>query len=136
VNENRILLILIVIIGFVVFMLFSIPVLAEDKMSKDQILKLIDSGQMNFERQKMVNIPKEVEDNIIKDQKIKFPNFSEKYFYFLYRQTNQYMYTIVYDWSSDRCVLGVDTLKNGVVDPQTADINGQEIPRSYCEKLF
>lgn len=89
-------------------------------------------------------------DQRAKLEKMIYPDFDRSmYNYFFYKE-GKWIYTIMWDWKSKRCVFGIDKMiedsKNGPVwdrkdfikrhPNDSPDSVGETIKKSFCEKLY
>lgn len=92
---------------------------------------------------------RKIEQAIIKDNAMKYSYFQAEMFNVRYMQDGPWRYSITFDFATTRqCTLRVEKVdftcgnpccSTTVTDPRlctNADINGEKIPDSYCEKIY
>ena len=136
----------------IILILVSVQGYADElALSKDEILSRLDQNLLSLNKAfvlpqsdvsrkdgKKIAIPK---DLLIAQLLKKNPTLKEEYLYYSYFRTNQWQYTIFYEWYNRKCVLRTEKFKKSPDGSITIEVtklmmDGESIPIKYCEKVY
>ena len=118
---------------------------AEKKLSKEEFLQMMENGKISFDKifllplqgkdkdGKTFNIQKEIVMGVIRQ---KNPNMPDEFFWILSRKTNEYQYTVFYDYQNRKCTYRAEKIVSSNSTSTTyaeVDPQGQTIDVKYCE---
>jgi hypothetical protein len=122
-----------------IFLLSTLSAQAKDnKLQQDEFLRGVESGRIVLDKAKLFNVPGPVIEKMGELQKKKYPLFQNNMLYVNFVQTTDWVYTIFYDWTGDKCVYRSEQIdhKLGKPNEKTLDALGTEIAMRYCIKLY
>lgn len=124
----------------------------EAKLSKDEFLKLLSLNKLALEKTPYVfpifdengkprlytNLPPEMQKHLTDKAKERSREFTESMWFIHYVKTNQYVYSVVYEWERGKCIFRTEEIDPSIkaVPADKVDMSGQEIPITYCERLY
>lgn len=108
------------------------------KLTQEEFLKRTLSGDFRFEKNPLFALPQEVQNSLMEKYKSLYPSFQTAYWYVPTVRSNQYFYTLFYDWVNRKCLYRLEEidLKTKKSKMETVDPVGKEVDTKYCEKAY
>lgn len=124
-----------------VALLFPVSGFCEKKITGSEFKTLYDSGKVSLRRAPVVPGDDRMIDSLAKQTKKTYPKFREGFLYIAHFKTNDYQYSIAYEWWSGKCVFRAEKYAK---DKKTGkpygfeeiDIKGEIIEDRYCEQIY
>lgn len=118
------------------FMIASTAFASEHRLTKEEFLSGVDKGTIGLERAPVLSLPAQVQAKVLDAQRKAFPAFKSEMFYVSYIKDNKFIYSLFFEWPTNRCLLRIEEIdeKLGKPNEKTLDPNGQSVEKKYCEK--
>ena len=116
---------------------------SESKLSASEFTTLYDAGKLTLHRAPILPAPDNIIIKAASMQKTKNKQFKDSFLYPNYLKTDNYLYSVFYEWWSGRCVFRAEMYKPKNPSSPTAerqierpDPTGEAIDIKYCEQMF
>jgi len=108
------------------------------KLSKDEFLKRTLSGDFNFQKNPLFPLPLEVHNALMEKYKGLYPSFKSAYWFVPTVRSNEFVYTLFYDWVNRKCLYRVEEIDINTKQSkkESIDVNGTSVDIKYCEKAY
>lgn len=108
------------------------------KLTQEEFLKRTMSDDFRFEKNPLFALPQEAQNGLMEKYKTLYPSFKTAYWFVPTVRSNQYYYTLFYDWVNRKCLYRFEEidLKTKQSKMETVDPTGKEVDIKYCEKAY
>jgi hypothetical protein len=118
--------------------LSSSALASDNKLTKEEFLARVSSNSMVLDRGPVFAIPDAVRMKVVEEQKKRYPEMRPDNLYYYYYRDNNFEYSIFWEWDRFSCRLRIEGLDKTThrATGKTADPDGQQIDKKFCEKLY
>lgn len=110
----------------------------DHRLTKEEFLSGVEKGTITLDRAPVLAVSPAAMEKVFSAQRKAFPIFKPEMFYVAFIKDNKFIYSLFFEWASNRCLLRIEELdaKLGKPNEKTMDPNGQQVEKKYCEKAL
>lgn len=110
----------------------------ELKLTKEEFLKKVIEGQITMQKDPLFPVSDSNREKLMAHFHSKYPSFKDAYWFVPTLRTNDYQYTLFFEWPTRNClyrVEGIDRSTRQIIK-STMDPKGTAVDIKYCEKAY
>lgn len=111
----------------------------EVKLTKDEFLSRLDKGSITLKKDPLFPGLNEAQrKEFLMKMKSKNPSFKEAFWFVPNLRTNNFVYTVFYEWPTRKCYFRAEGFDRNKKEYKRDEIDpaGTVIPVKYCEKAY
>lgn len=121
-------------------LLFSFSSFGETdiKLTRDEFLKKLIDSQITMKKDPLFPISEGSRAKVMEEFKKRHPSFKDAFWFVPNLRTNNYVYTVFFEWPTRRCIFRVEEIDRQTkeIKKESIDPKGQDVDIKYCEKAY
>lgn len=111
---------------------------ADLKLTQEEFLKKLMDGQITMKKDPLMPLAENTRAKVMENFRRTYPTFKDAYWFVPNLRTNNYLYTVFFEWPTRKCLFRIEELdkQSREVKKESIDPSGKSIDLKYCEKAY